>query len=211
MGKVSSEGSNPGNPPPAEYRVPAPYGSAENIVSSQYGMNRFFWFESGYNGEYPYPGTSTIHGINFGAALYFSKHFVPAFHVGWLGVRHEESNDGDILSSRFPVDLALRISFPVGPTLFAIAPVARFDTVVVKRDPIGKKDGIDMEFEFMLGGMTTWNLPLPKGKAALIIGAGVLAALVGDDYRLNDLILIPRTTLRIVWSVGFTWNLKPVY
>jgi hypothetical protein len=131
---------------------------------------------------------------------------VPAVSVGWLGVQEGTDELGVARYHGIPIQVGLRIAFPVGPATFALAPVGRLDVLFVTADPAGPRGAeTGVELELHMGGQTTWNLPLPRGIEALL-GAGILGTVLGRDYEVQGARAIPASTLRFGWWVGVAWS-----
>lgn len=164
------------------------------------------WVEGGYTGEYSHPDGRPIHGPFLGLALAPGPYVAPTLGVGWLGMQRGEGAAGEVSTHRIPVSLAVRLRFEVGPATFAVAPVGRLDTVFTRRDPAGSPGtSSSTEVEIHLGGVTTWHLPFPGGIEA-VVGAGVLATVLGDDREIDGERLVPRSQVRFLWMAALAWN-----
>jgi hypothetical protein len=164
------------------------------------------WIEGGYAGEYAHPGGRPIHGPFLGLSLAPGRTVVPALAVGWLGMQRGEGAAGEVTTHRMPVSLAIRLRFEVGAAAFAVAPVGRFDTVFSRREPAGPgQASSSTDLEIHVGGVTTWHLPFPGGIEA-VVGAGVLATVLGDDREIDGERLLPRSDVRLLWVAALAWN-----
>jgi len=207
LNRLVAEGEQPSDPPPIGARIPRPNIVENNEIKLAETTRPQFWLEGGYQGDYPYPGGNPMHGPQLGIALSPGKNVVPSVGIGWLGVRKEENNTGLIRVHRFPASVAIRIIFPVGLAMFSIAPIARLDIVFVDINPHGLHDNsTQTELEFNIGGMTTWNLPLSLNKLEIVLGFGILATVIGHDYKVENVVTVPSSKFRIVWSIGFAWS-----
>jgi hypothetical protein len=203
LGRLVTEGENPSLPPPTADRVPQAY--APESAPDAAGPRPTVWIEGGYHGEHPYPQGRPLHGAWVGLVFAPRRTVLPFLTVGWLGMQEGSNERGVVRSHRLPIDLGLRIAFPVGPATFALAPVARLDVVFVKADPTGPRGaGTKAEIELHVGGQTTWHLPLPGGIEA-VLGAGILGTLLGRDYEVDEMVAIPKSALRFGWWIGIAW------
>ena len=166
------------------------------------------WLEVGYVGAYPFPLDSTVHGILAGAVFYPHKHLVPAVHVGWMGVRRNRTSSGEVVVSALPVMLSLRFSFPLGPALLGLAPAFRIDPLLVRKQPAGEEKERKGGFECSLGGMVTWNFPMPLRNMEVVLGTAAMATLASDDYFINQDRILSGTTVDFLWFVGGSWGLR---
>ncbi len=165
------------------------------------------WIEGGYAGEYAHPGGRPIHGPMVGLSLAPSRYVAPTMAVGWLGIRRGEGAAGEAMTHRIPISLAIRLRFEVGPATFAVAPVGRLDTVFSRRDPAGPAGAsASVDLEIQVGGITTWHLPFPCGIDA-VVGAGVLATVLGEDLEIDGERLVRASDVRLLWMAGLAWDL----
>ncbi|MFO8073561.1 MAG: hypothetical protein R6V85_16990 [Polyangia bacterium] len=168
--------------------------------------NEWLWLEGGYHGEYPHPGDAAIHGPWLGLSAAPRPYVVPALSVGWLGVREADGAAGRAISHRLPIALAVRLSFPVGPARFALAPAGRLDVVFAEENPAGsggEKHEVDVAMH--AGGITSWHLPFPGGVQA-VIGTGVMATVLDRDRGPGRSAEIGASAVRIYWFAGLAWS-----
>lgn len=207
MNRLAEEGARPAAPPPSGERMPEPYKGSFDAGGLARAHRPWFWLEGGYRGEYPYPRGDVLHGPALGFALSPGKNVVPVLCVGWLGMELADNESGSASAHRFPLELELRIAFPVGPAMFSIAPVGRVDLVVATENPAGPRgESTSVDVELHVGGMTTWHMPLPGGEVEALVGVGVLAGIIGRDLEIDETRATPAAALRVVWSAGVSWS-----
>jgi len=207
MSRLVDEGAHPEAPPPAGQRLPEPHQGPVETGGLARAHRPWLWLEGGYHGEYPHPQVRTEHGPFVGLAFSPGKNIVPVLRVGWLGIAQGDGTNGDVRAYAFPIELELRVAFPIGPAMFSLAPVARLDLVVATANPEGpRKESTSFETDFHVGGMTTWHTPLPGGAVEALVGVGVLATIIGNDLDIGNETMIPASKLRIVWSAGLAWS-----
>jgi len=207
LNRLAEEGERPAAPPPSKERMPEPYEGSVDAGGLARAHRPWFWLEGGYHGEYPHPRGDILHGPVLGFALSPGKNVVPVLRVGWLGMETVDIQGGAVSAYRFPLELELRVAFPVGPAMFSIAPVGRVDLVIGTADPTGPRgETTSVDAELHVGGMTTWHVPLPGGKVEAFVGVGVLATIIGHDLRVDDDVAVAAAKLRVVWSAGVSWS-----
>ena len=200
--RVAAEGADPSEPPPVEARSP----SAVQDGAPQRPARPWLFVEGGYHGEYPHPGGGPVHGPFVGLAIAPRPYVAPALTVGWLGVRSESVPAGEAATHRLPVSLAVRLTFDLGAASFCLAPVGRVDTVFARADERGPGDESGDTFvEIHLGGVTSWHLPFP-GNVEAVVGAGVLATVLGEGVDVGATRALDASSVRIVWSAGIAWS-----
>jgi hypothetical protein len=207
LSRLAAEGGNPRPAPPSEERLPQPYEGPIDAGGLARTQRPWFWLEGGYRGDYAHPGGDVLHGVGVAFALSPGKNVVPVVRVGWLGVDRAETAAGAASSHRFPIELEIRVAFPIGPAMFSLGPVGRVDLIAATADPAGAP-GEDRSFEVDLdvGGVTTWHLPLPGGKVDALVAVGALATIVGSDVRIGDTAMLRPATVRIAWAAGVSWS-----
>jgi hypothetical protein len=207
MNRLADEGAHPKPPPPSGQRLPEPYSGSVEAGGLARAHRPWLWFEGGYHGEYPHPQGRTLHGPFLGIALSPGKNIVPVVRAGWLGMARGDGANGVVDAYCFPIELELRVAFPVGPAMFSIAPVGRVDLVVANANPVGPRgESTSVGTDLQVGGMTTWHTPLPGGALQALVGVGVLATIIGNDLEIDGEVEVPASKLRIVWSAGLAWS-----
>lgn len=207
MGRLPDEGARPTEPPPSGQRLPAPHGGGVDAGGLARARRPWLWLEGGYHGEYSHPRGGTLHGPFVALALSPGRNVVPVVRAGWLGIAVDEGPGGVARSHAFPVELELRVAFPIGPAMFSIAPVGRVDLVAATADPEGEGGpSTSLEVDLHVGGATTWHLPLPGGRVEALVGMGALATIIGNAVEAADGVGVPASKLRVVWSAGVSWS-----
>ncbi len=200
--RLAIEGESPGEAPD--------YSRADDPSLRDRGgggeRDEWLWLEGGYHGEHPHPGDAAIHGPWLGLSAAPRPYVVPALSVGWLGVREADGAAGSAISHRLPIALAVRLSFPVGPARFALAPAGRLDVVFSEDNPAGpggEKQETDVAMH--VGGITSWHLPFPGGVQG-VIGTGVMATVLDRDRGPGGSAEIGASAVRIYWFAGLAWS-----
>jgi len=169
---------------------------------------RRLWLEGGYWGDYGGPQGGPNHGPWVGLTVFPVCFLAIALEAGWLGLQDERSDAGDASLHRLPISLHLRLTFPVGASLFEIGAVGRLDVAFAKKDPPGMREEIsETLLGVHVGGELSWRFPLPDERFDLMAGAGAAATLMGEGVEIAQAEIIPRSDFRITWRVGFSWGL----
>ena len=198
-----------GSARPAGDREPAdteeePPGPAEPDAD---GKAALLFIGGGYTGEYPHPQERPIHGPFLWLSVPIRPWLLPTLGLGWLGIERAEDAAGEVSAHRLPASLSVRLRLEVGAAAFAAGPAARLDTVFVRRAPAeGDERDMVADLELHVGGLVSLHLPLP-GDFEVIVGAAVLATVMGDDYGIDGERILSRSAVRLSWLAGLGWNL----
>lgn len=207
MRRLAAEGRNPSTPPPDVVRPPEPYVEASSSPTVKRRERGWLWLEGGYHGNYAAPQGDPVHGPWLGIALSPVRYLVVGLDVGWLGMRNVDVVTGSVSLHRVPVELQLRLAIPVGLSLFSVGAVGRLDMAFYQIDPVGPRgQSSDSALELHVGGETMWCFPLPGDKVDVMVGAGILAAILSDAIRLDGVTAIEASDFRITWRLGIAWS-----
>ncbi len=209
--RLAEQGENPTAAPPSVNRALLMRSSPGTEPSDKALPNpsaQLLLIEMGYHGEYAHPQSHILHGARVGAAYLPSEKLALGLGAGWVGIDKQWSIWGSVLSHRWPIDFSLRLILPLGPARITIAPFGRLDVVYFRSDPSlpDRPTSKSVAFEFHIGGITSWYLPLPFGFDVLI-GAGISGALYAKDHQVDGETVAEASLLRIIWRAGISWGL----
>ncbi len=206
LGRLARQGANPSPPPPSPdtlFLKPP----LDDARKSRGDVRRpWFWIEGGYQGDQPHPSGVPVHGFVLGASVETRRTVGLNVGVGWLGVRNSEFGKWSLTVHRLTAQAAIRIIFPLGPARVSIAPLVRLDTVFsTLNDTVFVTEDKNTDLEIQVGGHTTWHLPISEHLEA-VVGAGLLFSALSEEYEADEIVLLPATNLRFLWTAGLAWS-----
>ncbi len=170
-----------------------------------------WWIEGGYQGESAFPGgghptSGAWVGIQYAPLTWISV----GLSIGWLGIEETTATPGTVRTHRITSLLSTSFNFPIGPAVISVAPVVRFDTVLVETIPTDSSQTNSTELEIQLGATMIWHVPIiPKLEA--LLGVGLLGSVLSNDYGIDSPgsdydDMVPASAVRLLWIVGVAWS-----
>jgi hypothetical protein len=168
------------------------------------------WIEGGVYGETAFHYGGPTGGPWVGVQYEPYKRISVGLDIGWLGIQEVTEAPGTVRTHRLTTMVSASYHFPVGPVVLSVAPVVRFDTVLVETIPTDSAQINSAELEIQVGGMTVWHLPIIRDLEA-VVGVGLLASVLSNDYGIDSAgsaydDMIPASVLRLLWIVGIAWS-----
>ncbi len=212
MKRLIGEGADPSTP---RRSGESPWGEFKNKRGKPKKQNHpWLWTDGGYIGDHAHKEGHPLHGPWIGLAMEPVELLGVMLSVGWLGIRRAEVETAGASVQRLFFSMSLPLILPVGPARISLAPTGRFDVAFADIDNTGRADERLNRFEFQLGGLSVWHLPL-SWRLEIFVGAGVLVSVISEETKVSisenqRVTAIPASTLRLTWLMGFAWSpLRP--